>query len=299
MKIGLLGWDYSGIDPDGTSLVEYGRERGHDTSFFTLEEIAYHPGPEGVELTLKGEPAASFDAVINRSKLYGDDWRDRVERLAMLSNVPGPMLFDPVDVWLTGYSKFLMAQKLAAAGLPVPPVRSAASLADVETAFEEWGDIILKPSYGYRGQDVERIRDFGSQKEVAEDLLARFSTVLCQPYYPTEGGEYRISVAGDTTPINMLKLPPAGSWRCKTLEGASFERIDAPDELVDLSVRATRVLGMTLSGLDVLPHEGGYMILEVNPVPGFLSVLGAEQHRQVLAGVYDWVERKVQEGPSA
>lgn len=56
MKIGLLGWDYSGIDPDGISLVEYGRERGHEMSFFTLEEIAYRPGPSGVALTLGGEP---------------------------------------------------------------------------------------------------------------------------------------------------------------------------------------------------------------------------------------------------
>jgi ribosomal protein S6--L-glutamate ligase len=293
VKIGLLGWDHSGIDPDGHALVDYGRERGHETSFFTLEEIAYHPGPDGVRLTLNGEPAEAFDAVINRSKLYGDDWRDRVERLHMLSAVPGLKMFDPADVWVTGYSKFQMAQKLLAAGLPSAPVRSAVNLADVERACEEWGPIIVKPSYGYRGEDVERIVDFGADKAVAEDLLSRYPTVLCQPYYPTEGGEYRISVAGDRTPINMLKLPAPGSWRCKTLEGATFERFDAPQELIDLSVRATRVMGMTLSGLDILPDgAGGYVILEVNPVPGFLSVLGREQHREVLAGVYDWVEKE-------
>lgn len=60
MRIGLLGWDYSGIDPDGHHLVEYGRERGHETSFFTLEDMAYRPGPSGPTLTLRGEPRIRF-----------------------------------------------------------------------------------------------------------------------------------------------------------------------------------------------------------------------------------------------
>lgn len=295
VKIGLLGWDYSGIDPDGPALTEFGRERGHEMSFFTLEEITYRSGTNGIEMSLGGEPAASFDAVINRSKLYGDDWQDRVERLSMLSNVSGLRLFDPADAWSTGYSKFLMAQRLAAAGIPVPPIRSAVTLADVEAAYEEWGPLVLKPSFGYRAQDVERIADLAADKAVAEDLLSRYPTLVCQPYYSTAGGEYRITVAGTATPLNTLKLPAAGSWRCKTMEGSSFERLDAPDELVELSLRATRAMGLTLAGLDILPHDGGYLVLEVNPVPGFLGLMGKEQHRQVLGGVFDWVEARTAE----
>ncbi|WP_194292907.1 ATP-grasp domain-containing protein [Streptomyces smaragdinus] len=290
MKIGLLGWDYSGIDPDGPALVEFGRERGHEMSFFTLEEITYRFGPDGVGVDVAGEPASAFDAVINRSKLYGDDWQDRVERLTMLDSVPGLRMFDPADAWVRGYSKFLMAQRLAAAGIPVPPVRSVTTLAEIEAAYEEWGPVVLKPSFGLRAQDVERIDDPKADQAVAEDLLARYATVVCQPFYPTAGGEYRITVAGTATPLNILKLPAAGTWRCKTMEGSSFERFDAPDELVDLSVRATRAMGLTLSGLDVLPHEDGYLVLEVNAVPGFLDLMGRDQHRQVLGGVFDWVE---------
>lgn len=291
MKIGVLGWDHSGIDPDGPGLVDHGRERGHETSFFTLEEVAYLPGSKGPVLTLNGDPAESFDAIINRCKLYGD-WQDRVERLTMLSNVPGLRLFDPADAWLIGYSKFLLAQRLAEAGLPIPPVRSVASHADVEAAVADWGQVIVKPSYGYRGMDVERIDNAAADKSVVDDLLSRYPTLVCQPFYPTGGGEYRVVVAGEATPLNILKLPAAGSWRCKTMEGSSYERFDAPDELVDISVRATRAMGLTLSGLDVLNTRDGYRILEVNAVPGFLSIMGREQQLQVFEGVYDWVEKQ-------
>lgn len=295
MKIGVLGWDYGDMDPDGPVLVEHGRGRGHEMSLFTIEEVSCVPGARGVELLFGRENASSFDAVISRAKLYGDDWRERVERLSMIDDLAGLRLFDPVDVWVDGYSKFRQAQKLANAGLPTPPVRSATTLADVEVARDEWGEVIVKPSFGYRGVDVELITHPGRQADLVNELLARYGTLVCQPFYPTKYGEYRITVAGEATPINMLKLPAAGSWRCKTLEGASFERLDAPAELVDLSVRATRAMGMTLSGLDILPADDGYTILEVNPIPGFLNIFGAGPHRQVLDGVFDWVEKRVAE----
>lgn len=299
MKIGVLGWDYSGIDPDGLSLLEHGRERGHEMSFATLDEVAYVPGPDGVDVTIAGEPARAFDAFINRSRGFGPDGQERMERMRMLDNVPGVRLFSPADRCQIVNSKFLTAQRLAQVGLPTPPVRSVTSLPEVEAACAEWGDVILKPSYGYGGADVERIADFGADKHIAEKLLAQEPTLVCQPFYPTEGGEYRITVAGDVTPMNILKLPLPGTWRCKTMEGASFERFDAPDDLLDLSVRATRALGLTLAGIDILPHDGGYLILEVNEVPGFLSIMGSVEHRKILDGVYDWVEREVAQDSGA
>ncbi len=297
MKIGLLGWDYSGIDPDSVNLVDFGRERGHEMSLFTLEEIDYQPGgATGFALSLGGEPAESFDAVISRGKLYGDDFRDRIERLTLLSNVPGLRLFDPAEAWLAGDSKFRTIQLLAAHGLPVPPTRSVRSFEELEAACAEWGTVILKASFGFAGDGVERIVDPVADKAIVEGLLARHPTLLCQPYYPTEGGEYRITVAGDVTPLNILKLPAPGNWQCRTTMGATFERLDAPDDLIDIAVRATRAMGLTLAGLDILPAPDGYVILEVNPVPGFLDILGRTQHRQALAGVFDWVERACTEG---
>jgi ribosomal protein S6--L-glutamate ligase len=81
-------------------------------------------------------------------------------------------------------------------------------------------------------------------------------------------------------------------WRCKTLEGATFERTDAPAELADMAFRAVRLMGLTLAGVDALPTEDGYLILEVNPVPGMLDMLGEEARQETVAGVYDWVEKQ-------
>jgi ribosomal protein S6--L-glutamate ligase len=301
MKIGVLGWDRGDEDPDSPGLAEAGARLGHDTSLFTLDEVTFAAGAAGLKVVLGGQPAESFDAVLCRANLYGDwhtrpftGWEERLERLqAVTAAVGAQRMFDPADVWFAGYSKFLTAQKLAAAGLPAAPTRSAASMADVAAAVAEWGPTVVKPSFGLRAMDVERVDDPADPAAVAlvERLLGSYGTLLCTPYFPTEHGEFRITIGGEAMPIDMLKLPAYGSWRVKTLEGASFERLATPPELADLAVRAARAMGLTLAGLDILPTAGGYVILEVNPVAGFLNIFGEGPRQQVFQGVYDWVEK--------
>lgn len=298
MKVGILTWDKTGYDPDEPALAECGRGRGHQVSLFAIEDVSYVPrAGGGFDVSVAGDPARSFDAIISRANLYGDysygDWQDRVERLTLLSNVPEVRLFDPADAWIRGYSKLHGTQRLAEAGFPVPPTRSATTMAGLETACREWGTIIAKPSFGMRGIGVERFTDLTApdQAELAGELLGRYRTLACMPYYPTKYGEYRLTIAGDTSCVTALKIPPVGVWRCKSRQGATYERVDAPAELEELAFRAVRQMGLTLAGVDALPTEDGYVILEVNPVPGSLSIFGGEACQDTLAGIYDWVER--------
>ena len=106
----------------------------------------------------------------------------------------------------------------------------------------------------------------------------------------------RHAVGGEIAPICMLKLPAYGNWRCKTLEGASFEPHEPSDELLDLALRATRAMDMTLAGLDILPTPDGYTVLEVNPVAGFLNIFGEDLRQQTFDGVYAWVTERVKSG---
>lgn len=293
MKIGVLTWDKTGLDPDEPGLAEFGKGRGHQVSMFALEDVRYVPrAGGGFDLSLAGEPAQSFDAIISRAKLYGDDWQDRVERLTLLSNVPGVRLHAPADAWVRGYSKLQCTQRLAMGGIPVPPTRSATTLADLELAHQEWGTIIVKPSFQMMGTDVQQITDLTAQAELAQDLLDRYRTLAVMPYWPTRYGEYRLTVAGDTSCVTIFKLPPVGMWRCNTHAGAIYERIEAPGDLRDLAFRAVRLMGLTLAGIDALPTDDGWVILEVNPVPGGLSIFGEQAQRETLAGVYDWVEKQ-------
>jgi ribosomal protein S6--L-glutamate ligase len=295
MKIGVLGWDYGAEDVDAPVLATVGRQRGHDMYLFTLDDVSCAPTPNGFDVMVGDQAAASFDAIISRANLYSGRWQDRVERLSLLGSLPDVRMFDPVDVWLSTYSKLQTAQRLARAGLPVPPVRSATVASDVKAALDEWGDIVVKPSLECAGAGVERVVRFADDEARIEELLRTYRTLICQPFYPTQWGEYRVTVAGDELPLSFVKYPAVGQWMCRTPLGASFERVDLPADLAALALRATRLMGLTLAGLDILPTGDGYVILEVNPIPGNLDILGKASQRQVHDAVYAWVESHMSE----
>ena len=68
--------------------------------------------------------------------------------------------------------------------------------------------------------------------------------------------------------------------------------MSTPRELEELAFHAARAMGMTVSGMDALPTPDGYVILEVNPVPGLLNMLGEAARTGTLNGLCDWVERQ-------
>ena len=99
-------------------------------------------------------------------------------------------------------------------------------MADVAAAVAQWGATVVKPSFGLRAMDVERVTDPADPAQIAtvERLLGSYGALLCTPYYTTEHGEFRITVAGEAMPIDMLKLPgggPGGSrrWRGRASSG--------------------------------------------------------------------------------
>jgi ribosomal protein S6--L-glutamate ligase len=51
-------------------------------------------------------------------------------------------------------------------------------------------------------------------------------------------------------------------------------------------------MGLTLAGVDALPTGDGFVILEVNPVPGLLDMLEEGVRQETFAGMYDWVEKQ-------
>jgi ribosomal protein S6--L-glutamate ligase len=295
MKVGILGWDHGERDPDTPGLAEAGRRRGHETSVFTLEEISHVPARNGYELMLGPEPAASFDAVISRADLSVGRWQDRVERLALVSSVPGLAMFDPAEVWVASQSKFRTIQRLAEQDVPTPPTRGCTSLEDVAAALAEWGRTVVKQSSGYGGTGVELVTDLDADKAMLEDLFGRYGTLLAQPYMETAQGEYRIVVADGRPGYQLLKVPAPGQFKCNLNFGATIDAVDAPPEVLDLAVRACLAMGLTLGGADILPTPDGPVVLEVNEVPGKLGFVGEETRQQIFDSVYGAVERRTPE----
>jgi ribosomal protein S6--L-glutamate ligase len=288
MRIGVLGWELD--DPESIELADIGKDLGHDTRLFVLDDVTCtSTAAVGLQPLVANEPVAAFDVILSRAQIRPDWTELDYERYALLCNVPGVTVLDPAETYLAAESKFLGLQRMAAAGLPIAPTRSCRSLADVEQALGEWGRLVLKPSFGLGGSDVERIAGDALGRDAAHRLLQKYRQVVCQPYLPHPDGDLRITIVGEQAPLIVNRVPARSDWRANVNQGATVRTATADPELIDISRRAAAVMGVTVAGLDLLPTPDGYRIVEFNNTPCWCFATEAAR-RQLVEIVYETAE---------
>lgn len=278
MRIGIAAWDLE--DPDSPELARTGRDLGHDTTTFYLADVTCQNTGDLPGVTVKGEPLTEFDIIISRAEIRYDHAQADHERYALLCQEPSVTVIDPADVYLNAESKVLALRRLAKAGLPIAPTRVCRNLTEIGTALADWGESVVKPSFGYGGSDVERVRHLDEDHALVEELLRKYERLVCQPYYPHPQGDLRVTVVGDETPLTMNRVPRAPGWKSNVNQGAKARMVTPPPELVEISKEAARVMGVTIAGLDFLPTPDGHRIIEFNNCPGWYPA--PEENRRHL-----------------
>lgn len=288
MRIGILGWDLN--DPESIELAEVGRCLGHKTTLFTLDHVSCRFSARlGVEPMVAGQPISELDIILSRAQIRHEFTQLDYDRYALLCNVEGVTVLDPADTYLAAESKFLGLQRMAAASLPVAPTRSCCTLAEAEEAIGEWERIVLKPSFGLGGVDVERVYNMTEGRAAAERLLRKYGQLVCQPYFPHPDGDVRVTIVGDHAPLVVNRVPAPSDWRANVNMGATARPATADPELVDISKRAAAAMGVTVAGLDFLPTKDGYKIVEFNNTPCWCFA-GEAERRHVVETIFEVAE---------
>lgn len=288
MRTGILG--YEPDDPESIELVDLGRCLGHDTTLFVLDDVSCRStARSGIQPLIAREPVSNFDVILSRAQIRPDFTQLDYDRYGQLCHVDGVTVLDPADIYFAAESKFLGLQRLAAAGLPIAPTRSCSSLIEVDEAIGEWGRVVLKPSFGLGGVDVERIFDMARDRAKAERLLRQYQQLVCQPYYPHPDGDVRVTIVGDRAPLVVKRVPAASDWRANVNMGATARTVPADPELVTISQQAAAAMGVTVAGLDFLPTADGYRIVEFNNTPCWCFATEAER-RHVVTTIFEVAE---------
>jgi ribosomal protein S6--L-glutamate ligase len=237
-----------------------------------------------------GRPAGEFDVVVSRAQLRRERWQSDLERLTLLSNLSGTPILDPAAEWVAAESKFVQVQRLSGAGIPVLPTVCCSSADDLRDALDTWGDTVLKPSFGWEGNDVELVRVGTAVPGAAARVLARYGTVLAQPYVPHPQGDMRLTVVDGEVVLPFRRVPQNGGWKANVAQGARVEPLAPSRELVELALHATRVMGTTIAGVDIMRLVDGYVLVEINNGPGW-HPLADEQERTVADAIVRFAER--------
>jgi [lysine-biosynthesis-protein LysW]--L-2-aminoadipate ligase len=174
-------------------------------------------------------------------------------------------------------NKLLTTMLLAKSGVPTPRTKVAFTEETSLKALEELGyPAILKPTIGSWGRLVACVNDRDAARSVIEDREEMFP--LYQVYYLQERvrrppRDIRAIVVGERTVAAIHRISGDGDWRTNTARGGRAENLPVGGELDDVCLRATRLFGPGVYGVDLMESEDrGLLVHEVNSTTEFKNV---------------------------
>ena len=183
--------------------------------------------------------------------------------------------------------KYRALELLKSAGVAVPATVVTESVNEAVQAFKEFGgEAIVKPVYGSRGIGAARISDPDVAERVFRTLRFYRHVIYIQQFIPHGNSDMRAFVIKDDVVAAMKR--ESRSWKTNVSQGARPVGVSLSDELCKMVVKATRVLGCEIAGVDVMEGDQGFVVNEVNSQPGWRG-LQSTTNTDIAGKIADYV----------
>nr|HDO80431.1 RimK family alpha-L-glutamate ligase [Candidatus Bathyarchaeota archaeon] len=228
--------------------------------------------PAGVVARIRGDPTfkgrslSELDALIFRGFGAGSAEQIffRMDLLHVLER-KGVFVVNPPSSIEKASDKYYTSFLLEQAGIPTPKTVVTESMEEAMKAFEEMGDVVVKPLFGSQGKGVVRVSDRDTAYRVFKALTFNNLVLYVQEFIPHKGRDIRAFVIGGEVVASIYRV--AEGWKTNVSQGGKPVACKLTPEVKELSVRAAEVVGCEYAGVDVIEGEEGVMVLEVNAMP--------------------------------
>lgn len=138
-------------------------------------------------------------------------------------------------------------------------------------AFEELGgDCVYKPLFGSKGVGITRLNDKAFAENVLYTLGRLNKVFYLQEFIEHYNRDIRILVMGNRVVAGMYRV--GDDWKTNIYAGAKAEPLEVSKELENLAIKSAQVTKTAIAGVDIVESDRGYLVLEVNSIPGFTAL---------------------------
>lgn len=246
------------------------------------------------KLSVKDYPIDDYDAVIVRKVPGGTAERVfyRMDVLHRLEDM-GVYVINPSDAIEIAVDKFYTSACLEEAGINTPRTMVTESFKEALKAFDELGrDVVVKPLFGSLGMGVARLSDPDTAYRVFRALEMTQSVYYLQEFIPHSREDVRAFVIGGEVVASMMRK--GNDWKTNISAGGSALSYVIEDELAELSIKSTEIIGLEYSGVDLLrsDDDGRVYVIELNSTPGWQG-LQTVTEKNVTGLVVDYLLSKI------
>ena len=293
MKIAILSRDpklYS-----TRRLVEAARGRGHEARVIDVLRCYMNVTPHKPTIHYKGEELTEFDAVIPRIGASVTFYGTAVLRqFEMMGVYP---LNESVAI-ARARDKLRSLQLLARKGIGLPVTGFAHAPDDVQDLIKMVGGppLVIKLLEGTQGIGVVLAETQQAAESVVQAFMGLKVNILVQEFIQeAHGADIRCFVVGDKVVASMKRQAKQGEFRSNLHRGGSASLIRITPEERSIAVRAARITGLNVAGVDLLRSHHGCVVMEVNSSPGLEGIEGATQ-KDIAGMIIAFIEKNAEGG---
>jgi ribosomal protein S6--L-glutamate ligase len=274
LRIGLLA-----SDPDLYSnqrILEAGDEHGHEMVFLNIKQCYMKLDAVSPQAHYRGgNILGDLDAVITRIRpsitFYGCALARQFESMGVYTINSSAAVAQSRD-------KLFSLQLMLKNGISIPTTGFANSPMDTGDLIEMVGGppLIVKLLEGTQGRGVVLAETRKAAESVINAFKALRANLLVQEFIKeAQGKDLRCFVIGGKVVASIQREAAPGEFRANLHQGgkASIVRITPAERA--LAVKAARVLGLKVAGVDIIRSKDGPLLLEVNSSPGLEGIEGA------------------------
>lgn len=258
-------------------IIEAATARGH-----TIDRIDYlrcymNITSNKPSIHYKGEDIQHYDAVIPRigakRTFYGTAVVRQFETMGTYSINPSIAITRSRD-------KLRTHQILAMKGVDMPVTGFAHSPGDIDDLLDIAGGapLVIKLIEGTQGVGVVLAETKKAAESVIQTLMGLNANIIVQEYIKeSKGSDIRCFVVGDKVVASMMRHAKPGEFRANIHRGGHSESIKISKLEREIAVKAAKIMGLRMAGVDILRSERGPLVLEVNSSPGLEGIEAATQ----------------------
>ena len=253
-------------------LFNAGTKRGHRIDVIDYLRCYINIGENQTAIYYDGKKLGRYDAVLPRIGASQTSYGTAIVRQFEMI---GDFVINKSDAIKSSRDKLRSLQVLAKHGIDMPITGYASHTMDIHDVIEKVGKtpLIMKLLQGTQGNGMVLAETMKAAESVMNAFKQVDADILIQEFIKESSGvDIRAIVVGKKVVAAMQRVAPKGEFRSNVHRGAATKHINLTPEEEEIAIKSTKILGLSVAGVDLMRSKRGPLVLEVNSSPGLQGI---------------------------
>jgi ribosomal protein S6--L-glutamate ligase len=156
--------------------------------------------------------------------------------------------------------------------------------------------LVIKLLEGTQGIGVVLAETHNAAESVIEAFRGLKTNILVQEFIKeADAKDIRCFVVGNKVIAAMMRTGKEGDFRSNIHRGGSVQKVKITPEERSTAVRAAKIMGLNVAGVDILRSNHGPVVMEVNSSPGLRGIESATG-KNVAQMIIEFIEKNAKVG---